>query len=76
MEWIQTFIPFVCAIGGVAWDWINHKLYWIDQGYYKTIKVTDPDTKYQRSLLFETGNIYTIVVDPTTRYTKTVAVML
>lgn len=61
---------FLVFLGGVSWDWVNNKLYWIDQGYYKTIKVTDPDTKYQRSLLFETGSIYRVVVDPTTRYAE------
>lgn len=53
---------------GLAWDWINEKLYWTDY-CDDDIEVYDPNTNY-RTVLFH-RNIsepHTIVVDPTTKY--------
>ena len=50
---------------GIAWDWINEKLYWTDSIQNK-IEVYDPDTGY-RKLLFSTGSNTDpadIVLDP------------
>ena len=51
---------------GLAWDWINQKIYWTDY-CDDEIEVYDPLTSYRR-VLFDTGlsNPYAIVVDPTT----------
>jgi len=53
---------------GLAWDWINQKIYWTDN-CDDDIEVYDPITTYRR-VLFDTGLItpYAIVVDPTTGY--------
>ena len=53
---------------GLAWDWINQKIYWTDR-CDDDIEVYDPITTYRR-VLFDTGliNPYAIVVDPTTGY--------
>jgi len=54
---------------GLAWDWVNQKLYWADQ-YYKRIEVLDLSTN-SRKLLFATGvnsNPRNIIVDPSTRW--------
>jgi low density lipoprotein receptor-related protein 5/6 len=50
---------------GLAWDWINEKLYWTDSNLRK-IEVFDPDTE-DRKLLFDTGvstNPADLVLDP------------
>ena len=50
---------------GLAWDWVNSKLYWTD-AEDKDIEVLDPQSG-QRKLLVSTGNTSTpraIVVDP------------
>ena len=51
-------------IDGIAWDWINEKLYWTD--FCKdTIEVYDPASGYRRVLLYTgTSNNKDIVVDP------------
>lgn len=57
----------VFSSDGLAWDWINQKLYWTD--YCKdTIEVYDPVTGNRRVLLDtgSTSNNKDIVVDPTT----------
>ena len=53
---------------GLAWDWVNEKLYWTDN-CDDDIEVYDPVTGYRR-ILIETGlnNPTSIVVDPSTRY--------
>jgi len=53
---------------GLAWDWVNEKLYWTDN-CDDDIEVYDPATGY-RTILIETGlsNPTSIVVDPGTRY--------
>lgn len=53
---------------GLAWDWVNEKLYWTD-GCDDDIEVFDPKTGY-RKVLIQTGpdsNPRGIVLDPTTR---------
>ena len=50
---------------GLAWDWINEKLYWTNPDN-KTIEVYDPNTTY-RKVLANTGpesSPRAIVVDP------------
>ena len=50
---------------GLAWDWVNQKLYWADQ-YYNRIEVLDLSTN-SRKLLFATGvnsNPRNIIVIP------------
>lgn len=52
---------------GLAWDWINEKLYWTDY-CQDEIEVYDPVSNY-RSVLLQTGTSpYSIVVDPGTGY--------
>ena len=53
--------------GGIAWDWVNEKLYWTDF-CKKVIEVYDPSSGYRRVLLNTGINSYNkdIVVDPTT----------
>lgn len=55
------------SVDGIAWDWINEKLYWTDQ-CKDTIEVYDPATGYRRVLLYTTTNSdnFRIIVDPTT----------
>ena len=51
--------------GGLAWDWVNRKLYWTD-ATDNDIEVLDPLTT-QRKVLLSTGNgtdPWAIVVDP------------
>ena len=53
---------------GLAWDWVNEKLYWTDR-CDKDIEVFDTKTGY-RKVLLQTGsssNPNSIVVDPFTR---------
>lgn len=53
---------------GLAWDWVNEKLYWSDR-CDKDIEVFDPKTGY-RKVLLQTGSgsdPRNIVVDPSTR---------
>lgn len=53
---------------GLAWDWLNQKLYWTDY-CDDDIEVYDPSTQVRR-VLFDVGlsEPRTIVVDPTTGY--------
>ena len=53
---------------GLAWDWINQKLYWTDY-CDDDIEVYDPVTRVRR-VLFDVDLTapYAIVVDPTTGY--------
>ena len=54
---------------GLAWDWINKKLYWVDS-CTDHLEVYDPETGH-RKILISTGSgsdPRDIVVDPTTRY--------
>ena len=53
---------------GIAWDWINEKLYWTDY-CDNDIEVFDPSSGY-RKVLINTGSNTDpsdIIVDPTTR---------
>ena len=56
---------FQSSADGLAWDWVNKKLYWTDAAN-KAIEVIDPHTFY-RKLLISTGNTSiprAIIVDP------------
>ena len=53
---------------GLAWDWVNRKLYWTDAAD-NDIEVIDPVTNH-RKLLISTGNTTdprAIVLDPQNR---------
>jgi DNA-binding beta-propeller fold protein YncE len=50
---------------GLAWDWINEKLYWTDY-CQDEIEVYDPVSNYRRVLLSTGTSPYSIVVDPGT----------
>ena len=58
-------------LAGLAWDWMNQKLYWTDY-CDDDIEVYDPSTQVRR-VLFEVGlsEPRAIVVDPTTWYVCT-----
>lgn len=67
LQSIVIAIIIALPADGIAWDWINEKLYWTDY-CADTIEVYDPATSYRRVLLY-TGtstNNKDIVVDPTT----------
>ena len=55
---------------GLAWDWINQKLYWTDEDR-RTIEVMDPVTGYHKVLVQESNEtsnqLRAIVVDPIRR---------
>ena len=53
---------------GLAWDWVNEKLYWTDSGS-EEVEVYDPASDLRMTLI-STGEDTIprgIVVDPTTR---------
>ena len=53
-------------IAGLAWDWVNQKLYWTDN-CDDDIEVYDPSTQVRRVLYdVDLSQPYAIVVDPTT----------
>lgn len=60
-------LTFLC-VGGLAWDWVNQKLYWTDY-CDDDIEVYDPTSRVRR-VLFDVNLSapYAIVVDPTTGY--------
>lgn len=60
---------FVTSLDGIAWDWINEKLYWSDPGQSE-IEVYDPASGNRRRLIFtgDTSSPRGLAVDPTTRY--------
>ena len=62
---IYLYIGTLYSTDGLAWDWINQKLYWTDQCNDR-IEVYDPSAS-TRKVLIETGtnsNPRGIVVDP------------
>ena len=57
------------VLDGLAWDWVNAKLYWTDY-CADDLEVYDPATG-DRKVLIRTGtntNPRGIVLDPSTRY--------
>lgn len=71
---LQTFnimytslISFFITVDDIAWDWVNHKLYWTDR-CLSDIEVYDPTTGYRKILFSSTAEIrnpHGILVDPT-----------
>ena len=60
IDWLTT--------GGLAWDWVNQKLYWTDL-CDDDIEVYDPTTQVRRVLFdVDITEPWAIVVDPTTGY--------
>ena len=60
--------PHASPTDGLAWDWVNQKLYWTN-AKDKEIEVTDP-LSIHRKLLISTGSLSiprAIVVDPQKR---------
>ena len=59
----ETLYPFY--IDGLAWDWVNHKLYWTDAGN-KDIEVYDVVNQYRKKLIQKGTNALprAIVLDP------------
>lgn len=59
----------VTYIDGIAWDWVNKKLYWTDMGD-RDLEVYDPFTGHRKVLLQFAGDSKprAIVLDPNTRY--------
>ncbi len=65
-----TIIIYLIVIVGVAWDWVNQKLYWTDP-CASDIEVYDPVTAHRRVLYNSTNGLRHpsgIVVDPSTGY--------
>ena len=59
---------YVCLTDGLAWDWVNEKLYWTDN-CADDLEVFDPATG-DRKVLINTGSNSAprdIVLDPSTR---------
>ena len=55
------------SVDGLAWDWVNQKIYWTD-ACYDRIEVYDPALGIRKTLI-ETGSLpRAIVVDPGTGY--------
>lgn len=63
-------VRVLLSADGLAWDWVNKKLYWTD-ATEEDIEVLDPNTfDLQRKVLIDTGTGSTpraIVVDPARR---------
>lgn len=57
------------AIVGLAWDWLNEKLYWTDSEHTE-IEVLDISSGYRRGIIDTGPNSKPrgIVLDPNTRY--------
>lgn len=58
---------FDLCTAGLAWDWINQKLYWTDY-CYRHLEVYDPSTQDRNVLFNGLSSPRGIVVDPTTGY--------
>lgn len=65
-------ITFVMCAGGLSVDWINNKIYFVDDRYYTRgndyIGVLDITNSQYKRLITSAGNLQDIIVDPTTRY--------
>ena len=64
---MDIMLCFAYCAEGLAWDWINEKLYWTDY-CQDEIEVYDPVSNYRRVLLTTGTSPYSIVVDPGTGY--------
>ena len=56
----------IITTGGLAWDWVNEKIYWTDACGGK-IEVYDQQTGYRKTLVSTVPGSYprAIVLDPT-----------
>ncbi len=55
------------TIEGIAWDWVNEKIYWTDH-CEDEIEVYDPVTQHRRVLLTTGTSPFAILVDPGSGY--------
>ena len=65
------------ALGDVAWDWVNQKVYWTDS-CASDIEVYDPATMYRRVLFNSTNGVRNpsgMVIDPGTGYVHDVRML-
>jgi len=64
-----SLVLWLLLADGLAWDWVNKKLYWTDY-CANDIEVYDPSTGYRRVLITtgSSSNPRGIVVDPRNRY--------
>ena len=55
----------LCFVDGLAWDWVNKKLYWTDAAD-KDIEVLDPQAGHRKVLVStgENSNPRAVIVDP------------
>lgn len=64
---------YVCKLAeGLAWDWVNEKLYWTDT-QHRGIEVLDVETG-ARKIVVRAGSHSRprgIIVDPLTRFVRT-----
>lgn len=73
MDYTKTKATYYCcsfcfSTEGLAWDWVNEKLYWTDS-CADDLEVFDPETGY-RKILIRTGSgsdPRNIALDPTNR---------
>lgn len=61
----QPYHLLPLKLEGLAWDWVNEKLYWTDS-CQDHIEVYDPVTLYRRVLITTGTNPFAIIVDPST----------
>lgn len=66
----MLMVIYDLCLDGLAWDWINEKLYWTDY-CDQDIEVYDPIVDY-RTVLFNTNisEPHAIIVDPTNKFVK------
>lgn len=65
---MPAYIKHHINIGGLAMDWINNKLYYVERGVWdQYIGVFDITTSKYKVLPIDVGAPYDIVVDPMKR---------
>ena len=76
---VCCILRIVYISDGLAWDWVNYKLYWTD-AQDQDIEVLDPRVGHgHRKVLISTGSASqprAIVVDPANRYMKCEAIYI
>ena len=73
MNFIGQHSFLVVLVDGLAWDWVNQKLYWTDYCNHD-IEVYDPETQARRVLFVGLSQPHAIVVDPTSGYDNVISV--